>query len=267
MYRLEREEFLQGSFIALWATLGFQAGFINSFGFLSSGRFVSHVTGFGTQVGLALGKGDLAFAIEMFSLPLFFILGAFLSGVLTSARLEKGLRPRYDLVTLFLPIAVLVLMVAGHLGLFGVFGEELSNFRDFVLLFALSFACGVQNGCFATMTKGQIRTTHLTGISTDIGTDLARSLFGKPTPQEARLIRLTNWTRVATFAFFGLGGVVSILISPHLQFLSLMVPLATSMIVFFSVRKVSVYLDRVWGAPKVSSARVASPSLSQQVTQ
>jgi uncharacterized membrane protein YoaK (UPF0700 family) len=97
------------------------------------------------------------------------------------------------------------------------------------------------------MTKGQIRTTHLTGISTDIGTDLARQWFGRPTAKEARMIRLTNISRIATFGSFAFGSIVSVLISRHLEFLSLAVPLATSISVFVAVRRIGAYLDRIWG--------------------
>jgi uncharacterized membrane protein YoaK (UPF0700 family) len=38
----------------LWLLSAFKAGFINSSGFLLSGKYVSHVTGFGTQVGMAM---------------------------------------------------------------------------------------------------------------------------------------------------------------------------------------------------------------------
>ena len=46
--------------------------------------------------------------------------------------------------------------------------------RDFLLLFALCFACGLQNGLFSGLTRGQVRTTHLTGPITDIGLNLTK---------------------------------------------------------------------------------------------
>lgn len=239
MYRLEREQFLQSRFLLLWGLLGFQAGFINSFGFLNSGRFVSHVTGFGTQVGLALAEGKVLFAVEMFLNPLFFIFGAFASGIFTIARLESGRRPLYSRVTFFLPIALFSAAIAGEMGLFGHFGELLSLPRDFALFFLLSFLCGMQNGTFATLTKGQIRTTHLTGISTDIGSDLARIFFGKHDAGEKNLIMRANLSRYITFAGFSGGAIFSALIDEHLGYLALLIPFLTSFTAWIWVVRVS----------------------------
>jgi len=243
MYRLEREEFLKFPLIGLWALLGFQAGFINSFGYLSCGRFVSHVTGFGTQIGMAIGESKIWLAIELLGFPLSFIFGAFFSGLFTSARLERGMKPRYDLITLFLPLIILIVGVAGSMGMFGTFGETLRETRDFVLLFTLSFACGMQNGCFATMTKGQIRTTHLTGISTDIGTDLARLYFGKLSWAERKFVLRANVSRFATFGSFATGSIISVLATEQMHYTALMFPLLASLTVFLLVTKIKNEMD------------------------
>ena len=104
MYRLEREEFIETPYVSLWSLLGFQAGFVNAFGFLACGRYVSHVTGFGTQIGVAFAERQPLIGLELLGFPVSFILGAFFSGFHTSARLERDLRPRYDLITLLLPL-------------------------------------------------------------------------------------------------------------------------------------------------------------------
>ncbi len=235
MYRLEREDFLKFPFIFLWVILGFQAGFVNAFGFLACGRYVSHVTGVGTQIGIAMGENNLWLALELIGFPLSFILGAFFSGVFTSARLEKGLKPRYDLMSLFLPLIILMVGILGWKGMFGDFGEVLRETRDFVLLFSLSFACGLQNGCFATMTKGQIRTTHLTGISTDIGTDFARLIFGKLNAIERDLVIRANISRIATFLAFTAGSIISVITTEHLHYTALVIPFFSSILVSLAV--------------------------------
>jgi uncharacterized membrane protein YoaK (UPF0700 family) len=243
MYRLEREDFVRTPYISLWSTLGFQAGFLNAFGFLACGRYISHVTGMGTQVGVALAEQRPWFALELIGFPTFFIAGAFLSGLMTSARIEQGKKPSYGTITFLLPALITVILVAGRAGVFGPFGEELSRTRDFALLYLLSFVCGLQNGCFATLTKGQIRTTHLTGISTDIGTDLARLWFGNLKPQEHDLTRRTNFSRLSTFICFALGSVVSVMVTQRIGYSALSVPLATSMGAALVVQKMSRLLD------------------------
>ena len=231
MYRLQPQDFLKKRFLGLWSLLAFQAGFINSIGFLACQRFVSHVTGFGTQVGLTAGEGKYLLALEMLSAPAAFIFGAWFNGWLTVARQSRGLAPRYDWVTLLMPVALAALLIAGDQGAFGKFGEPLILTRDFVFLSSLSFLCGMQNACFATLTRGQIRTTHLTGISTDFGTDLALTLNGQLPKMERRLARKRNTMRTATFAAFSTGALFSALVDARLEYWSLLIPTGTSLVV------------------------------------
>ena len=244
MYRLEREEFLEPKRISLWALLGFQAGFLNAFGFLSCGWFVSHVTGIGTQIGMSVGQNNIWYEFELVGFPLAFIFGAFVSGYFTSARLERGLAPLYDRILLVIPTGIALLMIAGGRGLFGLFGEGLIQWHDFVLLYSLTFICGLQNGCIAVLTKGQIRTTHMTGISTDIGTDLSRYWFGGLKKAEKELTRKANLTRIWTFAAFLFGSVLSVIETKRFHYLALWIPLVSSAIICIAMFVIRKKLDR-----------------------
>ncbi len=229
LLRLERTDFVKTRFLALWSVLGFQAGYINAFGFLACGRYVSHVTGFGTQIGMALGNQNLLLAIEMLGFPLSFILGSFTNGFFTIARIEQGGRPQYKFILGLVLVLLLFCVGIGVSGIAGAFGEPLEYAHDFILPLTLSFVCGLQNACFATMTRGQIRTTHLTGIATDIGTDLSRVFFGKLESGEKLLTKRTNHTRLATFVAFAFGSIVSVLSTQKLDFFALLVPVVTSL--------------------------------------
>lgn len=244
MYRLERQEFVQPHFVSLFSILSFQAGFLNAFGFVACGKYISHVTGFGTQIGSAVATQQTTLALELVGFPLSYVLGSFLSGFITIAKIERRMRPRFNTVVGVFPFLMLALTLGGLFGFFGPFGEDYLSFRDFLLLYSLTFACGMQNGCFATLTKGQIRTTHLTGIATDIGTDLARLYFGNLSEEERSLTTKTNFSRLMTFLSFTAGSVVSVSISRFWGFGSLMIPFGTSIFVFFTVTSISKILDK-----------------------
>lgn len=247
MYRLDREEFVKSPYVFLWSTLAFQAGFINAFGFLACGKYVSHVTGFGTQIGVALADKELLMALELLGFPISFVLGSFTSAFFTSARLEQRKVPWYGFITSLLPAVILTLLVCSKTGMFGPFGEQLIAPHDFALLFLLSFICGMQNGCFATLTKGQIRTTHLTGISTDIGTDFARMWFGRLPENEYELTKRTNISRILTFISFAVGSIVSVQAGNSLGYSALIVPLVTATAVCLAVRKIHLIMDQRFG--------------------
>jgi uncharacterized membrane protein YoaK (UPF0700 family) len=245
MYRLEAKDYVSNKYIGLWGLAAFQAGFINSLGFLACQRLVSHVTGFSTHVGISIGDNNYLYALELFTAPIFFVLGAWFNGFLTVSNESKNMHPRYDLVLFIYPILLTVIMSLGLLGVFGPFGGNLSFQQDFLLLNTLTFLCGMQNACFATLTKGQIRTTHLTGLSTDFGTDLSLILNGSLKLEERILLVRKNWMRFITFTSFSLGAVLSAILDNKMGYLSFLIPILTStafLLFYLSFR--SIYLRK-----------------------
>src|SRR3954469_18436639 len=84
--------------VGVWMTLAFQAGVLNMGGLLACHSFVSHVTGFATLFGLELSKGNLETSSGLLLVPLFFLIGAMISGFLIDLRLKMHLKPRYYVV-------------------------------------------------------------------------------------------------------------------------------------------------------------------------
>ncbi len=237
MNRLSREQFVSSRFWGIWSLLGFQAGFVNAFGFLACGRYVSHVTGVGTQLGVSIGAQNWVLMAELVGFPLSFIAGSFFNSLFTVARIEKGKKPAFRTIALILPIGFTIVLLTGLSGQFGAFDAQTLASHEVNLLYALSFLCGLQNGCFATLTHGQIRTTHLTGISTDIGTDLARLWFGRVPAEDLKATRQMNICRALTAAAFTFGSVASVLLCASMEFAAMMIPALTSIIVFFVVSR------------------------------
>ena len=155
--------------VSIWMSMAFQAGLINIGAFMACHRFVSHVTGFATFFGYEVNQPDKSHAVGMLVVPLFFLFGCMLSCQLVDIRLKLHKRPKYYItfgLIFALNCAVLALGVFGY---FGAFGEALEFGRDYSLLILLCLICGIQNGTVTTVSKSVIRTTHLTGITTDLG--------------------------------------------------------------------------------------------------
>src|SRR4051812_35147259 len=81
-----------------WFLLSFNAGCINAGGFMATGRFVSHVTGFATLFGVDLVNQQLEGAMGILSVPIFFLLGAFLAGLLIDRPILRKKKPHFDYV-------------------------------------------------------------------------------------------------------------------------------------------------------------------------
>lgn len=230
-----KHEFLAPEFQPFWCGLAFQAGFVNTGGFLACARFVSHMTGFGTQVGISLSQADHLMALEMFSAPASFVIGAIVSGFAIDRRIVREQQPRYLLIMAAIVMIYLGVTLAGVSGLFGPFGEQLIYSRDFLLMSILCFTCGMQNACFSSLTRGQIRTTHITGILTDIGIAFVKLVYLPPRGRETTILRRLNLVRMLTVLSFSTGATVSALLFSRVGHLAFGVVVVTSGILFMTM--------------------------------
>lgn len=221
--------------VMIWMTMAFQAGVLNIGGFMACHRFVSHVTGFATFFGYELNTNDSYHAIGMLIVPLFFLMGAMLSGQLVDIRLKLHKKPKYYIafgVIFFLILIVLTGGMAGHLG---IFGETVYGLGDYTLLILLCFICGVQNGTITTVSKSVIRTTHLTGITTDLGIGLVRLINHKKIDESLENEKKAVVMRLGIILFFGLGSVVGGFTFLRLEYAGFFIPALTSGILFITM--------------------------------
>lgn len=223
----------------LWLILAFQSGFMNAGGFLAVHRFVSHVTGYGSYVGVALAQKQYLGAFEMALAPLFFLAGAIVAGWIVDRRMILGQTPKIEEGIITLAVLNLIIYMGEFSEYLGTFGEPLVLQRDFLLLFILCFACGLQNGLFSGATKGQIRTTHLTGPITDIGLNISKIFtLQAGTPERAQLSAM-NWLRVKIVAAFSSGSLIAALVFTELTYEGFAVPCAISLFLVWYVRKLT----------------------------
>jgi uncharacterized membrane protein YoaK (UPF0700 family) len=198
--------------VIIWMTLAFQGGFLNIGGFMACHRFVSHVTGFATFIGVDVSQKNYIDALSLLVVPFFFLFGAMMSGYLIDIRLKLKKKPKYYIVFGWLFFLLLVVVVCGFKGVFGTFGEPLHRFENYLVLGILCLVCGMQNGMITTVSKAVIRTTHLTGITTDLGLGLVRVLNRKKFLERYREDVRDTWMRLGIISFFGLGSIVGGLI-------------------------------------------------------
>jgi len=213
--------------ISVWMIMAFQAGVLNIGGFMACHRFVSHVTGFATFFGYEISQSHTAQALGMLSVPMFFLLGAMISGYLVDLPLKLKKKPRYFITFGIIFALILIVFAAGSIGWFGVFGEPLALHRDYLLLALLCLTCGIQNGTVTTVSRSIIRTTHLTGITTDLGLGIIRALHRKKF-EGALEDRRANWMRMGIIASFGLGSIAGGFAFHEWQYFGFILPVITS---------------------------------------
>ncbi len=218
--------------ISIWMSMAFQAGILNIGGFMACHRFVSHVTGFATFFGHEINQVDNSHAFGMLAVPLFFLFGCMISGQLVDIRLKLHKSPKYYITFGLIFFLLCIVFALGVFGYFGKFGEPLELSRDYTLLILLCLICGIQNGTIATVSKSVIRTTHLTGVTTDLGIGIVRFLNRANLKGEIGTEVQANLMRAGIIFFFGFGSVLGGYIFKKLQYAGFFVPALTSGLLF-----------------------------------
>ena len=206
--------------ILSWFALTSAAGAVNGFAFLSCKEFVSHVTGTATSIGLEWHHLGLAaeYALVLAS----FVVGAIASVIWLQARACRGKRPRWATPLRAVALILAGAAIAGHSGYFGPFGGQTSGEPPFLLLSVLAFTMGLQNAAVATTTGLAVRTTHLTGPSTDLGIHLGTAFFASS--DERREAFKGAGLRFGKIVAFVVGAGLSLPLVERFGYLSLLAP-------------------------------------------
>lgn len=236
---------------AIWLSLAFQAGVINAGGVLACHRFVTHTTGFGTTFGTELAYGRLWTGIGMLSVPLFFIVGTMISAFLIDRRTIQNQAPRYAVVLFLMTVLMGITTFAGLAGRLGSFGEPLILARDYTLLAILCLTSGLQNAMVTTAFGAIVRTTHLTGITTDLGIGLVRLMANVQKPESRFNEVRAVWMRMGIITSFILGSTLSSFIYLSVHYWGFAIPFLISGILwiislgFFKKTNLSMLKDKL----------------------
>ena len=123
-------------------------------------------------------------------------------------------------------LALIVAASAGSLGQFGVFGTKYSVGEVYVLLASLCLASGLQNAAITSSSGSSVRTTHLTGVTTDLGLGLARLCTLNYEDKRIRREYRSNWLRAQTIFSFVLGSVVGAMVCIRFHYMGFYIPAA-----------------------------------------
>jgi uncharacterized membrane protein YoaK (UPF0700 family) len=217
----------------------FRGGALNTGGYLSVQRFVSHVTGFATLAGVAGAKMDFPTMFGMLMVPISFLLGVMISAWNVERRRIQSKTPHYSLVFSIIVFNILLIFSLGILGYLGEFGETLSSERDYFLLFILAFTCGLQNAVITSTSGALVRTSHLTGLTTDFGIGMVRLWTTRKELQKRELF--ANWTRFGIYWAFAVGSFISALLYINFKFYGFLLPLLISIFCAIRLRAIQIH--------------------------
>jgi uncharacterized membrane protein YoaK (UPF0700 family) len=172
------------------AVLAFSAGLINVIALLGfSHEAATHVTGIFSLFSISLFEGDSSVVAQTAAILFFFFFGAFISGVvIRDAHLRMGRRYGFALA---LECFILLLSTYGFVR-GSLWGEHFAG-----------MAAGLQNAMASTYSGAIVRTTHLTGVLTDLGALCGNRAAGKMVnTRQARLLAII----IGSFVCGGVAG-------------------------------------------------------------
>ncbi|MCJ8056789.1 DUF1275 domain-containing protein [Shinella curvata] len=188
--------------LMLASSLAFVAGGVNSAGFMAFRYFSANMTGNVSMSSELLAIGQWQAALAFLIVVVMFILGAFLASILIEVGKQRGRNNIYAL-TLVLESCVLKMV--------GVTARRTPVPPNALLILGmLSLTMGIQNAASTRISGSRVRTTHVSGIATDLGVGLAM-LLGNRSGADKTAVRLRLKLYLANMASFGIGGFLGVI--------------------------------------------------------
>lgn len=189
--------------------LAINAGMVNVLGLVTVlHQSISHMTGNVSMFALALLDWNFAQLFYLFLIIICYVIGSFYSGLIL-ANSHFSLSRRYGL-----PLSLVALFIF-------FCWAVLPYFPKYALLWA-SVAMGMQNAMISHYKGTIIRTTHLSGVLTDLGLVLGYFLRGLDVDKK----RITLHLLILIGFLFG--GVLAAAIYPRLKLNAFLVPACLS---------------------------------------
>lgn len=220
----------------LGLTLAFVAGAVNAGGFLAVTQYTSHMTGIVSSLADNLALGRLTEVAAGAAALAAFILGAATSALLIHWARRKRLHSQY---------ALALMLEASLLLAFGVAGARLKSVQEFsasVTVLLLCYIMGLQNAIITKVSDAVIRTTHVTGLVTDLGIELGKLVYWNADPSIHETVEADREKMAllaSLLALFLVGGVIGAYGFKYIGFVAT-VPLA---VLLFIIAVVPVWDD------------------------
>lgn len=178
--------------------LSFVAGIVNVAGFLAVAKLTTNVTGHFAFFVDEVFKLNFWQGFIYFLYIFFFFFGSFSSSFLVEIISRKNENYVYIIPT---SVESLILF------LLAVFGKNLITENPNLIACSLLFAMGLQNSLVTRISNAAVRTTHLTGLFTDLGIELSQLFFYREKELKDKLVSSMK-LRLTIISFFFIGGII-----------------------------------------------------------
>ncbi|MDN3708049.1 YoaK family protein [Myroides ceti] len=182
--------------LKLASMLSFVAGIVNVSGLLALRVLTTNVTGHFAYFSEEMTFKNYAAALVYLLYIISFLIGAFMCNVMIQLVYRKNKKFTFAVPML---VEVLILVAVGFI-VTKTDGLQLKEITACVLLFAM----GLQNALVTQVSKSVVRTTHLTGLFTDLGIDLSQLIWVQKGMEQKKVVK-SIYLKLAIILCFFLG--------------------------------------------------------------
>ncbi|WP_236938272.1 YoaK family protein [Flavisolibacter tropicus] len=177
--------------------LSFVAGIVNVSGLFAVQRLTTNVTGHFAFFADEMVNKNFDQAVVYLLFILAFLFGAFFSNLLLEV-ISKVNERFINTIPVLMEISILAFIAFLH--------PATIHAKVNIVACLLLFSMGLQNALVTSLSNSVVRTTHLTGLFTDLGIELSQLFFYKKEEQQKKLIASIK-LRLTIIFFFFLGGI------------------------------------------------------------
>ena len=234
MFRHRNKGRTFGHNIKLAALLSTVAGVVNIVGVLAFGTLTTNVTGH-----FAFLSEDLYLhSYRLMMLSIFYVSSFFLGAFLANTSMELTSK-NTDHFSYMLPLSIEILLLAAV-----AVSEFMDDGSHVLFSCILLLAMGLQNALVTKISGSVVRTTHLTGLFTDLGIELSQLIFYRGTNDRSRLRHSIMLRGIIVTGFF-LGGIAGAFLFGWLGRKTLLLPVSILLLALYYDRVLMVYYRSV----------------------
>lgn len=178
--------------------LSFVAGLVSVTGFLAVAQLTTNVTGHFAFLVDEVYNLDSWRSLIYFLYIIFFLAGSFASNFAIEVISRRDSDYVYVIPTFIESLILLFL---------GIFGKYMLPENPDFIACVLLFAMGAQNALVTRISNAVVRTTHLTGLFTDLGIELSQLFFYRDITSKTQLTKIIK-LRLTIISFFFIGGII-----------------------------------------------------------
>ena len=209
--------------LSLAILLSFTAGSVNVAGFFAFTVLTTNVTGHVANLARLLIERDYKVANVVELWILCFFAGTFSSSFMIDYLKRKNSRFSSTFPIIFEAAILLTIAMIGN-SYHKIVGLE-------VFVGILLYTMGMQNSIVSVVSGSVVRTSHLTGMFTDLGINLSRLIFA--TQEERLLLNRKVTLHLMIVLFFFLGGITGGFLFTKIGFESFFLPVSVLMLALF----------------------------------